>query len=94
MLTHPEVAYSADPATALEQIYKQSWISLFHQPFESWNLQRRTGNATPGVPLTSSLVENFNRLTYPPSEREANRQNWQAATTGDYSETLKMWFQQ
>ncbi|MCM4164551.1 MULTISPECIES: SusD/RagB family nutrient-binding outer membrane lipoprotein [unclassified Arenibacter] len=95
MLTDPNVAYSADPETALNQIYKQSWIALFHQQFEAWNLQRRTGNATPNVPLTTSLVNDFNRLPYPPSERETNRINWQAATGGgNDSETTKNWMQQ
>lgn len=94
MLTNENVAYSADPATALSQIYKQSWISLFHQPFKSWDLQRRTGNATPGVPLAgTSLVLDFNRLTYPPSERETNRDNWTAITGGTDSEKNKIWIQ-
>jgi len=95
MLTNPNVAYSADPAMALSQIYKQHWIALFHQQFEAWNLQRRTGNATPNVPLTTSLVKDFNRLPYPNSERETNRINWQAATDGgNDSETTKNWMQQ
>ncbi|WP_345005114.1 SusD/RagB family nutrient-binding outer membrane lipoprotein [Snuella lapsa] len=94
MLTHPEVAYSADAATALSQIYKQSWIAMIHQPFEAWNLQRRTNNATPNVSLPStSLVTDFNRLTYPPSERETNRTNWTAITGGTDSEKIKIWIQ-
>lgn len=96
MLTHAEVAYSSNAGTALSQIYKQSWIALFHQPFEAWTLQRRTNNATPNVPLSgSSLVTDFNRLTYPPSERETNRDNWNSATSGisDYSEKTKIWIQ-
>ena len=95
MLTHAEVAYSVTESIALSQIYKQSWISLFHQPFEAWNLQRRTGNATPNVALSSSgLVTEFNKLTYPPSERETNRINWTAITGGTDSETNKIWIQQ
>jgi len=95
MLSNPNVKYSGNAANALKQIYKQSWISLFHQPFEAWNLQRRTNNATPNVPLSaSSLVTNFNRLTYPPSERETNRINWTSATDGgNDSETKKIWIQ-
>ena len=95
MLTNPEVAYSSDPTAALSQIYKQSWISLFHQPFEAWNLQRRTNNGTPNVPLVAtSLVRDFNRLTYPPSERETNRVNWSKVTEGSDKETTKVWIQQ
>ena len=93
MLEDPEIAYSTDPVTALEQIYKQHWIALFHQPFAAWDLQRRTKNGTPGVPLTSSLVMDFNRLTYPPSERETNRENWNAVTGGTDSETKEIWIQ-
>ncbi len=94
MLTNPGVAYDADAGTALSQIYKQSWIGLIHQPFEAWNLQRRTGNGTPNVPLSASgLVTDFNRLTYPPSERETNRVNWTSVTGGTDSETVKTWIQ-
>lgn len=93
MLTNVNVAYSADPAAALLQIYKQSWISLIHQPMKSWDLQRRTG-ATPGVNLPeTSLVTDFNRLTYPPSERETNLDNWTAVTGGSDSEKKKTWIQ-
>jgi hypothetical protein len=96
MLTNTNVAYSTTPTTALKQIYKQSWISLIHQPLVAWDLQRRTGNATPNIPLpSSSLVTDFNRLTYPPSERETNRVNWSKATNGgNDSEKTKTWFQQ
>ena len=91
MLTDVNVAYAADATVALNQIYKQSWISLFHQPFKSWDLQRRTG-ATPGVSLPSNgLVVDFNSLTYPPSERETNRVNWTAITGGNDSEKDKIW---
>ncbi len=93
MLANPNVAYSATPATALSQIYKQSWISLLHQPFEAWNLQRRTNNATPSVTLTTSLVLDFNRLSYPQSELETNRVNWTTATGGSDSESKKIWIQ-
>lgn len=93
MLADPNVAYSATPATALTQIYKQSWISLINQPFEAWNLQRRTNNATPGVTLTTSLVLDFNRLAYPQSEVETNRANWTTATGGSDSESKKIWIQ-
>ena len=96
MLNNSNVKYSTDEATALNQIYKQSWISLFHQPFEAWNLQRRTNNATPNIPLVkTSLVYDFNKLVYPPSERETNRVNWKVATDGgNDSETKKIWIQQ
>ncbi|HSB94461.1 MAG TPA: SusD/RagB family nutrient-binding outer membrane lipoprotein, partial [Flavitalea sp.] len=93
MLTHPEVAYSPDPATALSQIYKQEWIALFHQPVEAWNLQRRTGYATPFVPLAStSPVIDFNRFLYPNTEIETNFENWEKVTGGADDFTRKPWF--
>jgi hypothetical protein len=93
MLTNPAVAYSATPADALKQIYKQSWIAFFHQPLEAWNLQRRTGGATPAETLSpSSPVLNFNKLIYPTSETESNYDNWKAVTGGANDEKVKPWF--
>lgn len=93
MLANPAVAYSATPATALSQIYKQSWIAFFHQPYEAWNLKRRTNNATPNEALSpSSPVLNLNKLVYPPSETETNYDNWKAVTGGSNDMTVKPWF--
>ena len=93
MLTNPAVAYSAAPATALSQIYKQHWISLFHQPFDAWALQRRSGNATPNVPLApTSEALNMNRLTYPTGEVTSNFDNWKAVTGGTDDRTIKPWY--
>lgn len=93
MLTNPAVAYSATPATALSQIYKQHWISLFHQPFEAWTLQRRTGNATPNVPLApTSEALNLNRLVYPTGEITSNYDNWKTITGGTDDKSIKPWF--
>lgn len=93
MLTHPAVAYSVTPADALKQIYKQNWIALFHQPLDAWNLQRRTGGATPAETLSpSSPVLNFNKLIYPASETESNYDNWKAITGGANDEKVKPWF--
>lgn len=93
MLAHPAVAYSATPATALSQIYKQSWIAFFHQPYEAWNLKRRTNSATPTEALSpSSPVLNMNKLVYPPSETETNYDNWKAVTGGSNDMTVKPWF--
>lgn len=93
MLTNPAVAYSATPATALSQIYKQYWISLFHQPMDAWTLQRRTGNATPNVALApTSEALNLNRLTYPTGEVTSNFDNWKAVTGGTDDRTKKPWY--
>lgn len=93
MLAHPEVAYSSNAADALLQIYKQSWIAFFHQPYEAWNLKRRTNHATPSETLSpSSPVLNMNKLVYPPSETETNYDNWKAITGGSNDMTVKPWF--
>ena len=93
MLTNPAVAYSGVQADALKQIYKQLWISLFHQPFEAWTLKRRTGDATPNVPLNpTSEALNLNRLVYPTGEITSNNDNWKAATGGTDDKSKKPWF--
>jgi hypothetical protein len=93
MLANPAVALSSTPATALTQIYKQNWIALFHQPLDAWILQRRTGSATPNVPLApTSESLNFNRLTYPPVEVTSNFDNWRAVTGGTDSRSVKPWY--
>ncbi|SMO31769.1 SusD/RagB family nutrient-binding outer membrane lipoprotein [Solitalea koreensis] len=94
MLMHPAVAYNvANPAAALAQIYKQSWIALFHQPYDAWVLKRRTGNGTPNVALSpSSPVINLNKLVYPNSEMETNYENWKVVTGGADDMASKPWF--
>ena len=93
MLSNPAVAYSATPADALKQIYKQSWIAFFHQPFDAWTLQRRTGYATPNVPLASTSESlNMNRLVYPTGEISSNYDNWKVVTGGTDDKAVKPWF--
>lgn len=93
MLAHPSVAYSAVPADALKQIYKQNWIGMFHQPFDAWTLKRRTGDATPNVPLAAtSEALNLNRLLYPTGEITSNYDNWLKVTGGTDDRTKKPWF--
>lgn len=93
MMANPAVAYSALPATALTQIYKQHWISLFHQPMEAWTLARRTEYATPAVALASSSPGyNLFRIIYPQSEIDGNYANWSSVTGGTDSPTAKPWF--
>lgn len=93
MMTNAAIAYSATPATALSQIYKQHWIALFHQPFEAWVLARRTNYATPGVALpSSSPAYNIFRLIYPQTEIDSNNENWRSATGGTDSPNKKPWF--
>ena len=93
MMSNPHVSYSSNSSTALSQIYKQHWIALFHQPFEAWNLARRTNYATPSVALASTSPGlNFYRVTYPQSEIDGNYDNWRAVTGGSDAQTVKPWF--
>ena len=68
---------------------KQYRIS-FHQPFETRILKRRTGDATPNVPLAStSEALNLNRLVYPTGEITSNYDNWKVQTGGTDDSSVK-----
>lgn len=93
MLANPGIAYDANPANGLKQIYKQLWISLFHQPFEGWTLSRRTNYATPSVTIPSSSPGyNIFKIIYPQSEIDGNYDNWKGITGGTDAPTTKLWF--
>lgn len=80
-LALPMVTYKADEAEALDQIYAQAWIALFHQPAVAYNLYRRT-EATPHDRSSSSHENNFYRLPYPEEEKNYNADNFNAALDG------------
>ncbi|AOW10288.1 SusD/RagB family nutrient-binding outer membrane lipoprotein [Flavobacterium gilvum] len=90
MLSNPAIAYNASPAIALDQIYKQSWIALFHQPYEAWTLKRRTADGTPHVTILNVPV--LNKFTYPNTEKATNFENWNAASNGNDNISNKPWF--
>lgn len=93
MLSSSGVAYDPIPANGLKQIYKQLWISLFHQPFEGWTLARRTNYATPSVTLPSTSPGfNIFKIVYPQSEIDGNYENWKGITGGTDAPTTKLWF--
>lgn len=81
-LAHPRVAYSADEADALKQIYAQEWIALFRAPWVAFNLYRRT-EATPHDRSANSHENNFYRVPYPESEKIFNENNFNAALGGN-----------
>ncbi len=93
MLNNAAISYSASPATAINQIYKQHWIALFHQPFEAWDLTRRTNYATPNTPLLpTSPGFNMHKMIYPQSEIDGNFTNWKSITGGTDTQSMKPWF--
>ncbi|SDC83275.1 SusD/RagB family nutrient-binding outer membrane lipoprotein [Niabella drilacis] len=93
MLANSNVAYSNTVATALTQIYRQSWLAMFHQPYDAWVLQRRTNYGTPFTQLApTSEVLDLNKLIYPQAEASSNAVNWRAATNGADDKSKKPWF--
>lgn len=98
LLTNPTVAYSADPATALNQIYAQLWIDQFRQPFDAWTLKRRTGSKTPmstsNTQYYTGNFANYNRFVYPDDEITYNAENFKAAAGGTNLNTTKLWITQ
>ncbi len=82
-----KMAYSTDEATALKQIYAQSWIDSFRQPWLGFNLYRRT-LATPrdeSGPYNPASY-NFYKVPYDESEWLYNKDNY-IAGTGDSNNT-------
>lgn len=78
-------ANAYNPATALEQINTQYWITTFMDEYESWSNYRRSG-----FPVLKQVVYFGNvtngtiprRFTYPSSEQTINSANYNAALTG------------
>ena len=73
-LQGPKVAWSG----ALEQIYLQKWISLFHQSWEAWAEMRRTDIPTLGPAANTSRTGHNRppfRFPYPDSEIKLNSSN-------------------
>ncbi|UTA67661.1 SusD/RagB family nutrient-binding outer membrane lipoprotein [Emticicia sp. 21SJ11W-3] len=98
LLSSPVVAYAADQATALKQIYAQLWIDQFRQPFDAWTLKRRTGDKTPvSASNTQYYTGNFGtyqRFVYPDDEITYNADNFKAAAGGTNLNSTKLWITQ
>ena len=91
-LAQPSVVYN--PATGLQQIAFQKWISLFNQGTEAYAEWRRTGQPvlTPGPTAITSTVPR--RLTYPAAEQSLNNANLTAAESnqGGAGLTDRVWW--
>jgi len=81
-------ALSTTPATALEQIALEKYISLFSQGVESWNEWRRTGvpALTPAVDGVISQIPS--RYNYPTTEGSVNKANYDAAVASQGPDLL------
>lgn len=97
LLTNPVVSYSANAATALNQIYAQYWISTFKQPWDAWTLLRRTGGKTPMSATNAQYYATnygiYNRFVYPDNEFSYNFENWKAETGSTDLPSEKIWLQ-
>ncbi len=92
----PEVALSATPATAINQIVLQKYIASFQNSgYESYYNSRRTG--IPAFDGGSGVGNNGvvpKRWAYPVSEQSQNTSNWNAAlsaqgfTSDDLNQTM------
>ena len=80
-LAQSSVAYN--PATGLNQIALQKWISLYGQGSEAFAEWRRTGVPTlqPGVAAITNPRVVARRLTYPTIEQSLNKANHDAAVS-------------
>jgi hypothetical protein len=87
-LLQPRVVFN--PATGLQQIILQKWISFFTQGFEAWADWRRTG--LPGLtPAAASRIQPAQiprRVVYPQTEQSFNNTNLQAAITAQGGDQL------
>jgi len=88
LTNHPKLNIS-DTADPLQKIYTQRWIDNFCQPWEAYNLLRRTGK----TPKEGEYIAHY-RFPYPPSEGIDNAENYAAQVTkmGDDSEKIKVWW--
>lgn len=82
-LASEKIALSSDKETALEQIVMQRFLAGFMtDAIETWSDWRRYN--VPAMPLTDHQIKEGNiaypyRMTYDPSEKEANADNVEAA---------------
>lgn len=82
-LASEKIALSSDKETALEQIVMQRFLAGFlTDAIETWSDWRRYN--VPAMPLTDHQIKEGNiaypyRMTYDPSEKEANADNVEAA---------------
>ncbi len=92
-LAQPRVAYN--PATGLQQIALQKWLSLYQQGSEAYAEVRRTGvpHLVPGpAAITGSAFAR--RMPYPNVEQATNNSNLQTAISSQGNVTMvgRLWW--
>lgn len=93
-LAQPEVAYVTATGDWKQKIGEQKWIALFNQGLEAWTEYRRLDQPQLVAPPGSYVDIVPVRLTYPISEQNLNRANYEAASSaigGDLLTTKLFW---
>lgn len=92
-LAQPSVAYETATGNYKQKIGTQKWLAMYNRTFESWTEVRRLDY--PVLPAPIDPVSGFPvRFTYPVSEQNLNKDNYNAASTaigGDKVETKLFW---
>jgi hypothetical protein len=90
-LAQPQVAY--DPVNWKQRIGEQKWIALYNRGWDAWIEQRRLDYPQLVAPPTA-LTAYPRRFTYPVSEQNLNRVNYEQASQsigGDQVTTKLFW---
>jgi hypothetical protein len=92
-LLQPRVVFN--PATGLEQILLQKWISFFTQGYEAWSEWRRTGLPVlqPAAASRITPPQIPRRVVYPQTEQSFNDTNLDAAIAAQGGDllTTRVW---
>ena len=92
-LASPEVSYSTAAGTYKDKIGVQKWIALYNRGFEAWTEWRRL-DAPVLIAPPEAVSEVPTRYTYPASEQNLNKTNYEAASSaigGDVVTTKIFW---
>lgn len=91
-----QAGISYNSANALEQIYRQKWVTLFSQGFECWTEWRRTKSPAllPVIDADPLVGEIPSRLKYESKEQAINAVNYDAAVASQGADklTTKVWW--
>lgn len=92
-LANAAVKYSSAAGTYKQKIGTQKWIALFERGFDAWTEFRRLDYPALVAPATA-LTPLPIRYTYPVSEQNLNRKNYNAASSaiGGDRVDVKLWF--
>ena len=92
-IAQPSVNYTTAVGTYKQKIGNQKWIALYERGFDAWTEWRRLDYPVLVAPPNALSVIPL-RFTYPVSEQNLNRLNYDAAASaiGTDKVTTKLWF--